>query len=62
MTYADLQRHRIKRGLCAYCGNEPLASKRAGIKCLAKRAQQARERYGHKPHSETGMGKPPIES
>lgn len=60
MKFIELQNHRISKGLCAYCGAEPLTSKRAGPKCLAKRAEQSRKRYGYKPHSETGMGRPPT--
>ncbi len=58
MTYAALQQHRIRHGLCCYCGKEPIASKRADVKCLEKRARQARSRTGYSAQEETGLGRP----
>lgn len=52
--------HRVKHGLCCYCGKEPLVGNRAGRKCLDKRAAQQRARHGHKPQEETGMGRPKL--
>lgn len=39
---------RVKRGLCASCGQEPLVSTRLGLRCLTAQRERMRQKTGAK--------------